>query len=39
VVARVSMVGALVLLLLLLLLSALLPLLLHCLCLMCFGGR
>jgi len=39
VVARVSMVGASVLLSLLLLVSVLLPLLLHCLCLMCFGGR
>jgi hypothetical protein len=33
------MVGASVLLSLLLLVSVLLPLLLHCLCLMCFGGR
>jgi hypothetical protein len=33
------MVGALVLLSLLLLVSVLLPLLLRCLCLMCFGGR
>jgi len=33
------MVGASVLLLLLLLVSVLLPLLLHCFCLMCFGGH